>query len=189
MPKIPAWGWIALAIGAILLLKPRLAVGAGQVRPAGSLSQVAMGAAITKLRTQPVTVNFNFIAATKNAAGALIPWSYKYQIDLVGVVDNVPIDFTITPFFTSAPGTFPVAHPMTLANAVDFRLYQAVVTLSAAASNPDGTPNLAQLIDLDTKISTDTVSVQPPPSTVAVPAGSIVAPITLTQRLAQEFFG
>lgn len=190
MPKIPVWGWIALAVGAIFLLRPRVAVGAGQAIPQGSLGQVDMGAVLSKPKGAPVNVKFSFTASTKNAAGVLIPWSYKDRVGLYAIVGGTNIDVFNSGVFTSAPGTFPVNIGLFTLNGVVGQEYEAVVELWVAASNPDGTPNTANMILVDTQDSRpDVVLLTAAAPTAAVPAGSIVPPVTLTQamRAAQEF--
>ena len=83
MPKIPVWGWIAIAVGAILLLRPRVAVGQGQVVPGGSLSQVGMGShQVQKVQGSTATVTIGWTGETKSFTGAGITWSYRLRFTI-----------------------------------------------------------------------------------------------------------
>lgn len=191
MPKIPLWGWILIAVAAVLLLKPKASVGVGQgrqARPGGSLSQASMGTVLSKNKGEVVRVAFSFTASTKSAAGTLIPWTYKLRVGLYDLVDGANIDIVSPPPFTSAPGTFPVDVGLFTTNAIVGHAYEAVVELSVAASNPDGTPNLSDMIVVDTKDSRPDVVLIRDPATPAIPAGTIVPPITLSQMEAARRF-
>lgn len=188
MPKIPALGWIALIVGAILLLKPKATVAqnspqGGPSFPGGRLGQSSMGTALSKPKTDKVTTHFSFTASTKNSAGTLIAWIYKYQVDLVGVVDGVSVQAFNSLNFVSDPGTFPVAIDLSLISTTELKLYQTVVRLWVAASKADGTFDETNMLLVDTKTSMDTVAIA---LSAATPAGNIVSPVTLTQRIAYD---
>mgnify|MGYP001568287880 CR=1 FL=1 len=147
MPKIPVWGWIAIAVGAILLLRPRVAVGQGQgpATPMGSLGQVDMGAhAVPKSAGGSTTVTIGWTGATKSFAGAGISWQYRLRFTIDRASDGFNIDSVVfgqqTAPFNVPQSSFisrviPAGAPLGLYNVTAFLQAQN----SDAVGNPDGT--------------------------------------------------
>ena len=149
MPKIPVWGWIAIAIGAFLLLKPKATVGqgGGPAPPMGSLSQVSMGThQVSKSEGDPATVTIGWTGTTKSFTGAGISWSYGLRFTIDRAADNFNILSMVFGQQTAPSGvaqtsflnvTIPLGAPTGLYNVTAFLQAEG----SDAAGNPNGTWN------------------------------------------------
>lgn len=143
MPKIPVWGWIAIAIGAFLLLKPKASVAQGRVTPMGSLSQVDMGThQVQKKEGDPATVTINWTGATKNFAGAGISWVYRLRFNVDRASDSFRI---LSMVFGQQTAGFNVAQSsflnVTIPLGAPTGLYNVVAFLQAQNSDPAGNPD------------------------------------------------
>ena len=192
MPKIPVWGWIAIVIGAILLLRPRVALGQGQVQVGGSLSQVDMGAhQVQKSAGGPATVTINWTGTTKNFSGVGISWTYRLRFTIDRASDNFNINSGVYGQDVGAfgvPKTSPV--DITLAAGAPLGLYNITAFLQANPSDASGNPDTSSFQDIPGAVLTHTNAINIVAAAgAAVPAGSIGA-VNVSQamvRAAQGF--
>ena len=185
MPKIPTWGWIAIIVGAILLLRPRVAVGQGQgpATPMGSLGQVDMGAhQVPKSPGGSAIGSVNFTGMTTNFLGAGIAWPYRIRLEMqsgafifqvLGARLSTPFN---TPELRNIPFNIPTNAPL--------GLYAATAFLQADGSDAVGNPNGIPA-DIPGAIMTHFAAViVVAASGAAIPAGSIGS-VNVSQAMAK----
>ena len=192
MPKIPVWGWIAIAIGAILLLRPRVALGQGQARPGGSLSQVDMGShQVQKVEGNLVTVTIGWTGMTKNFAGAGISWPYRLRFTINLTANNFQI---VSAVFGQQTAPFGVAQTSVLTATIPLGaptgLYNVTAFLQANPSDASGNPDTSSFQDIPGAVLTHASAINVVAATgAAVPAG-IIGAVDVSQamvRAAQGF--
>mgnify|MGYP001581389129 CR=1 FL=1 len=171
MPKIPVWGWIAIAIGAILLLRPRVAVGQGQVVPGGSLNQVDMGShQVQKVQGSTATVTIGWTGETKSFTGAGITWSYRLRFEIYqGTFDLLSMVFgqQTAPYLVAQSSFLNVTIPAS----APLGLYDIIAYLQAEGSDATGKGN-GTWSDIRTLNHVSAMNVVAAAG-AAVPAGSI----------------
>ena len=192
MPKIPVWGWIAIAIAAILLLRPRVALGQGQVQVGGSLSQVDMGShQVQKSEGSPGTVTINWTGTTKNFSGVGIAWIYRLRFTINRASDNFSIIPGVFGQETSAFGVPKTSSTsITIPAGAPLGLYNITAFLQANPSDASGNPDTSSFQDIPGAVLTHTNAINIVAAAgAAVPAGSIGA-VDVSQamvRAAQSF--
>lgn len=190
MPKIPIWGWIAIAIGAFLLLRPRVALGQGAARPSGHLGQVDMGShAVPKVPGGSVFATVAMTGLTKNSAGTGIAWPYRLR---AVIQQGSTFSWEIIAGLATSPYNMPES--LTLSFGIPAitpaGLYSVTVFLQAPVSDATGNPT-ATVVDIPGAVLTHPNAISVGTGVgPAVPAGSIGS-VDVSQalvRAAQAFF-
>ena len=189
MPKIPVWGWIAIAVGAILLLRPRASVGQGQgpATPMGSLGQADMGMHLAvKTPGSSGVITINWTGLTRDSRGVGISWRYKLRAVFNGAA--------VANFTFNSAVSLPILSPFNLAvvNTLGYTVplnatvddYNVTVFLQGEGSDAGGNPT-GVFTDIPGAFLTHFNAITLPLAAgAAVPAGSIGS-VNVSQAMAR----